>query len=149
MFSQAVRNFASKISTGVSKNKKDTAGKRLGMKKFGGEYVENNVILVRQRGFKWKPGANVHVGKDHTIHSAVSGYVKHEYSEIHKRTIVSVIPWERPVRPTIPFYQNFHPEIFPDLAKNNAPPTDYKVYQKPVAAEKAKRLDVGQVIDSN
>ena len=144
MFSLAVRKFASKISTGVSKNKKDTAGKRLGIKHFGGEYVENNVILVRQRGFKWKPGANVNVGKDHTIHSAVAGYVKHEWSPEHKRTLVSVIPWERPIRPKIPFYYNYHPEVFPDFAKDNAPPTNFKVYEKPTkGSDKIARKDYG------
>ena len=103
----------------------------------------NNAILVRQRGFKWKPGANVHVGKDHTIHSAVAGYVKHEWSEIDKRTLVSVIPWEKPVRPSIPFYYNYHPEVFPEKAKDNAPPTDFEVYEKPAPQEKKPRSDVG------
>lgn len=56
----------------ASTNKtKDSAGRRLGVKKFGDEEVFPNDIIIRQRGFKWKPGKNTLVGKDHTIHSKI------------------------------------------------------------------------------
>ena len=67
--------FATKMRAGVTKNKKDSAGRRLGLKKYGGEEVTENQILIRQRGFRWKPGENVHFGKDHTLHASKEGKV--------------------------------------------------------------------------
>lgn len=64
-----IRFYASKMQASSTKNKKDSAGKRLGIKKFGGEEVMPGDILARQRGWKWKSGQNVNVGKDQTIHS--------------------------------------------------------------------------------
>jgi large subunit ribosomal protein L27 len=101
MLGLTLRRFASKISGGVTKNKKDSRSKRLGVKRFGYEYVHNNEILVRQRGFKWKPGYNVNVGKDHTIHSACDGYVFFEWEPVLKKTVVSVVPAERAERPKL------------------------------------------------
>ena len=59
------------MMAGSTSNTKDSAGKRLGIKKMGRAEVLENEILVRQRGFKWRPGYNVHHGRDHTIHSSV------------------------------------------------------------------------------
>jgi large subunit ribosomal protein L27 len=56
-------------------NTKDSAGRRLGVKKLGGMEVFPGDILVRQRGMKWHAGENTYVGKDHTIHSKIEGTV--------------------------------------------------------------------------
>jgi large subunit ribosomal protein L27 len=61
---------------GSSRNGRDTAGKRLGVKKFGGEFVTPGNIILRQRGTKWHPGTNVCMGTDHTIHATVEGNVQ-------------------------------------------------------------------------
>ena len=65
-------NFATKIMGGSTNNKKDSAGRRLGLKKWG-HNAENypNEIILRQRGFKWHPGMHVKTGKDHTLHAEV------------------------------------------------------------------------------
>ena len=64
--------FATKIMGGSTSNKRDSAGRRLGIKKWGhnAEIFEGDII-ARQRGTKWHPGFNVHMGKDHTLHSKV------------------------------------------------------------------------------
>lgn len=63
-------------------------GKRLGVKKFGGESIKAGQIILRQRGTKFKPGKNVGLGRDHTIFSLVEGFVK--FSIAHGRTVVNV-----------------------------------------------------------
>jgi large subunit ribosomal protein L27 len=70
--------MAHKKGGGSSRNGRDSESKRLGVKKFGGEYVRSGNILVRQRGTKIKPGRNVGLGKDHTIFATVEGFVKFE-----------------------------------------------------------------------
>ena len=67
--------MAQKKAGGSSRNGRDTAGRRLGVKKFGGEAVVAGNIIVRQRGTKWHPGTNVGLGKDHTIFALVEGKV--------------------------------------------------------------------------
>ncbi len=59
--------MAHKKAGGSSRNGRDSAGRRLGVKKFGGEHVIPGNIIIRQRGTKWHPGDNVGIGKDHTI----------------------------------------------------------------------------------
>ena len=59
------------MQAGSTKKTKDSAGRRLGLKKFGGEEVFPDEIILRQRGFKWHPGRNTYSGKDHTIHSKI------------------------------------------------------------------------------
>ncbi len=68
--------MAHKKAGGSSRNGRDTAGRRLGVKKFGGESVVAGNIIIRQRGTKMKPGLNVGLGKDHTIFALVDGHVK-------------------------------------------------------------------------
>jgi large subunit ribosomal protein L27 len=68
--------MAHKKAGGSSRNGRDTEGRRLGVKKFGGEKVLAGNILVRQRGTRWKPGANVGLGRDHTIFALVDGEVE-------------------------------------------------------------------------
>lgn len=67
--------MAHKKAGGSSRNGRDTAGRRLGVKKFGGEAVIPGNIIIRQRGTKYHPGRNVGMGKDHTIFSLIEGRV--------------------------------------------------------------------------
>ena len=70
--------MAHKKAGGSSRNGRDTAGRRLGVKKFGGESVVAGNIIIRQRGTKMKPGRNVGLGRDHTIFALIDGQVKFE-----------------------------------------------------------------------
>jgi large subunit ribosomal protein L27 len=81
--------MAHKKAGGSSRNGRDTAGRRLGVKKFGGEQVVPGNIIVRQRGTKWRPGTNVGLGKDHTIFALIEGQVKFA-TRAGGRTYVSV-----------------------------------------------------------
>ncbi|MBB4199923.1 50S ribosomal protein L27 [Rhodoblastus sphagnicola] len=67
--------MAHKKAGGSSRNGRDSDGRRLGVKKFGGEAVVAGNIIVRQRGTKWHPGSNVGMGKDHTLFALVNGKV--------------------------------------------------------------------------
>lgn len=68
--------MAHKKAGGSSRNGRDSAGRRLGIKKYGGENVIPGNIILRQRGTKWHPGDNVGMGRDHTIFAKVEGNVK-------------------------------------------------------------------------
>ena len=68
--------MAHKKAGGSSRNGRDSAGRRLGVKKFGGEIVVPGNIIIRQRGTKWHPGQNVGIGKDHTLFALSDGVVK-------------------------------------------------------------------------
>jgi len=83
--------MAQKKAGGSSRNGRDTAGRRLGVKKFGGEAVLAGNILVRQRGTKWHPGQNVGLGTDHTIFAKTEGTVEFA-TKRNGRTYVSVRP---------------------------------------------------------
>ena len=80
-----------KKAGGSSRNGRDSEGKRLGVKKFGGEAVLAGNIIIRQRGTKWHPGENVGLGRDFTIFSVVNGNVKF-HKGFKGRTFVSVVP---------------------------------------------------------
>jgi large subunit ribosomal protein L27 len=67
--------MAHKKAGGSSRNGRDSEGRRLGIKKYGGEAVIPGNIILRQRGTKWHPGRNVGIGKDHTIFSIIEGNV--------------------------------------------------------------------------
>ena len=82
--------MAHKKAGGSSRNGRDSAGRRLGVKKFGGEIVLSGNIIVRQRGTKFHPGTNVGIGKDHTLFAVKNGKVN--FTKKSKRTLVSVIP---------------------------------------------------------
>ena len=84
--------MAHKKAGGSSRNGRDTAGKRLGVKKFGGEAVVPGNILVRQRGTKWHPGKNTGLGRDYTIYAMVEGRVAFKARD--GRVFVSVVPAE-------------------------------------------------------
>ena len=83
--------MATKKAGGTTKNGRDSAGRRLGVKKYGGETVIPGNIIVRQRGTRIHPGINVGMGKDHSIFSLISGKVKFKKSKSN-RTLVSVVP---------------------------------------------------------
>ena len=83
--------MAHKKAGGSSRNGRDSAGRRLGVKKFGGESVISGNIIVRQRGTKWFPGTGVGLGRDHTIFATTDGNVKF-HKGFKGRTFVSVMP---------------------------------------------------------
>ncbi len=85
--------MAHKKGQGSTQNNRDSAGRRLGVKKFGSEFVRAGNIIIRQRGTKVHPGENVGMGKDHTIFALIDGYVKFQVKD-KKRNKVSVIPLE-------------------------------------------------------
>ena len=82
--------MAHKKAGGSSRNGRDSAGRRLGVKKFGGEIVISGNIIVRQRGTKFHPSSNVGIGKDHTLFAISEGKVT--FKKTRTRTFVSVIP---------------------------------------------------------
>ena len=83
--------MASKKTAGSTRNGRDSAGKRLGVKRFGGETVKPGTIIVRQRGTKFHVGNNVGLGRDFTIYALVGGEVKFE--RVNKdRMKISVYP---------------------------------------------------------
>lgn len=83
--------MAHKKAGGSSRNGRDSAGRRLGVKRYGGEAVIPGNIIVRQRGTKWHPGENVGLGKDHTIFALTEGKVAFR-TKARGRTYVSVLP---------------------------------------------------------
>lgn len=83
--------MAHKKAGGSSRNGRDTAGRRLGVKKFGGEAVIPGNIIIRQRGTQWHPGTNVGLGVDHTIFALTEGNVSYA-TKSNGRVYVSVVP---------------------------------------------------------
>lgn len=83
--------MAHKKAGGSSRNGRDSAGQRLGMKVFGGEQVLAGNIIARQRGTKWHAGRNVGVGRDHTLFALINGRVEFRTKE-KGRVFVSVLP---------------------------------------------------------
>jgi len=82
--------MATKKAGGSSRNGRDSAGRRLGVKKYGGQEVISGNIIVRQRGTKFHPGSNVGIGKDHTIFATKDGKVT--FKKTRARTFISVVP---------------------------------------------------------
>ena len=83
--------MAHKKAGGSSRNGRDSHGKRLGVKRYGGEYVIAGNIIMRQRGTKIRPGTNVGLGRDFTLFALVDGHVKFEWAAKNKRK-ASVYP---------------------------------------------------------
>ncbi|MDE2582541.1 MAG: 50S ribosomal protein L27 [Rhodospirillales bacterium] len=83
--------MAHKKAGGSSRNGRDTEGRRLGLKKSGGQAVIAGNIIIRQRGTRWKPGQNVGLGRDHTIFALVDGQVEF-HRKAEGRVHVSVRP---------------------------------------------------------
>lgn len=84
--------MAHKKGAGSTKNGRDSNSQRLGVKKYGGEFVEPGNIIIRQKGTKFRPGNHVRLGRDYTIYSVIDGQVKFETK--HGRKYVSVYPIE-------------------------------------------------------
>ena len=85
--------MAHKKGVGSSKNGRESESKRLGVKKFGDQVVKAGNILVRQRGTVKYPGANVGMGRDHTLYALVAGKVKFQ-KKFGTKVYVSVVPFE-------------------------------------------------------
>jgi large subunit ribosomal protein L27 len=83
--------MAHKKAGGSSRNGRDSAGRRLGVKLFGGQEVSPGGIIVRQRGTRWWPGQNVGIGRDHTLFAVAEGRVTF-HKGLKGRTYVSVLP---------------------------------------------------------
>jgi large subunit ribosomal protein L27 len=83
--------MAQKKAGGSSRNGRDSAGRRLGVKKYGGEQVISGNIIVRQRGTKVNPGENVGIGKDHTLFATAPGQVRF-YKKSGDKAYVTVEP---------------------------------------------------------
>jgi large subunit ribosomal protein L27 len=79
--------MAHKKGQGASRNGRDSAGRRLGVKRFGGEQVSAGSIIVRQRGTKFHPGANVGRGKDDTLFALTDGKVKFDRVRANRRRV--------------------------------------------------------------
>lgn len=86
--------MAHKKAGGSTRNGRDSESKRLGLKKFGGQVVKAGNILVRQRGTRFHPGANVGCGRDHTLFATSDGVVEFTVKGPLKRKTVSVVPAE-------------------------------------------------------
>ena len=84
--------MAHKKAGGSTRNGRDSESKRLGLKKFGGQFVKAGNIIVRQRGTKFHPGVNVGCGRDYTLFAKEDGYVEFATRGKHKRKFVSVQP---------------------------------------------------------
>ena len=87
--------MAHKKAGGSSRNGRDSAGQRLGVKIFGGQAIEAGNIIVRQRGTQFHPGENVGMGKDHTLFALTDGQVAFREG-FKRRTYVSVITADLP-----------------------------------------------------
>lgn len=90
MFEMDLQLFASKKGAGSTRNGRDSNAQRLGVKRFGGERVIAGNILVRQRGTKFYPGANVGMGRDHTLFALVDGVV--HFGASRDRKHISIVP---------------------------------------------------------
>ncbi len=79
--------MAHKKGQGSTQNNRDSAGRRLGVKKYGGEQVRAGNIIIRQRGTKVHVGSNVGIGKDHTIFALIDGFVKFEVKDKNRKKV--------------------------------------------------------------
>ncbi|MDR2904436.1 MAG: 50S ribosomal protein L27 [Helicobacteraceae bacterium] len=83
--------MAHKKGQGSTQNNRDSIGRRLGVKKFGGEFVRAGNIIIRQRGTRFHAGSNVGLGKDHTIFALIDGKVEFAQKDAERKK-VSVVP---------------------------------------------------------
>lgn len=84
--------MAHKKAGGSSRNGRDSESKRLGVKRYGGQFVQAGNILVRQRGTQYHPGEGVGIGKDHTLFALVTGTVSFTIKGAQRRRTVVVVP---------------------------------------------------------
>ena len=83
--------MATKKAGGSTRNGRDSCGKRLGVKIFGGAFVSKGSIIIRQRGLKWRPGSYVKKGSDFTLYAVSDGIVQYEYNCKTKQASVKII----------------------------------------------------------
>ncbi len=83
---------ATKKAGGSTKNGRDSIGKRLGVKKYGGEQVVTGNILIRQRGMTFHAGDNVGIGRDFSLFALKDGFVHFKYNPLKKRSFISIVP---------------------------------------------------------
>jgi len=86
--------MAQKKGGGSTRNGRDSQAKRLGVKVFGGQTISAGSIIVRQRGTQFHPGANVGMGKDHTLYSLINGKVEFAVKGVQNKRTISVIASE-------------------------------------------------------
>src|SRR3954447_247923 len=115
--------MAHKKAGGSSRNGRDSAGKRLGIKAYGGEHVIPGNIIARQRGTTWHPGLNVGMGTDHTLFAKIEGHVEFR-AKGNGRTFVSVVPWRK--RPNRRWTQTSPPGPVEPAESKRAPRGDGK-----------------------
>lgn len=84
--------MATKKAGGSSKNGRDSVGKRLGVKIYGGSIAKKGSIILRQKGLKWKPGNFVKKGVDFTLYALVDGTVQFVYNQKTKKCKINIIP---------------------------------------------------------
>lgn len=82
--------FAHKKGMGSTRNGRDSNAQRLGVKRYGGQYVKAGEIIIRQKGTKFRPGDNVMMGRDYTIFSVIEGFVKFDTKGNKQKKIVNV-----------------------------------------------------------
>ena len=131
------RSFATKLQASSTKNKSTAPGKRLGTKRLGNTYVYPNDTLARQRGWKWRPGLNTITGRDNTIISKIEGVVKFTKSfsfikkQLRKQTTLHVLPAiQKADQNYTPSVYQYHPELYPELARYNLPYTNYPLKKR-------------------
>lgn len=83
--------MAQKKAGGSSRNGRDSHSKRLGIKKFGGEFVKSGSIIVKQRGTKFHSGINTKCGRDHTIYAIKTGIVEFKKNGFYKKRTINII----------------------------------------------------------
>ena len=84
--------MAHKKAGGSSRNGRDSAAQRLGVKRYGGQLIPAGNIIVRQRGTEFHPGVNVGMGKDHTLFALVDGHVEFTHKGPKQRRTVNIVP---------------------------------------------------------
>lgn len=84
--------MAHKKAGGSSRNGRDSQAQRLGVKRYGGQFVQAGNIIVRQRGTQYHPGENVGIGKDHTLFALADGTVQFQVKGAQKRRTVVIVP---------------------------------------------------------
>ena len=84
--------MAHKTAGGSSRNGRDSAAQRLGVKRYGGQLIPAGNIIVRQRGTEFHPGVNVGMGKDHTLFALVDGHVEFTLKGPKQRRTVNIVP---------------------------------------------------------
>jgi large subunit ribosomal protein L27 len=121
--------LATKKAGGSSRNGRDSAGKRLGLKKFGGEAVFAGNIIIRQRGQLYHSGIDTKMGRDHTIYAISDGWVQFDYNKIRHHQVVSVTP----INP------NQIRKVYEPIDGEEAPLNRFELFKLRLKAEKPKK----------